>query len=403
MIGLEEVDEARERIGSVARTTPLDYSHTFTEMTGAEVYLKMENHQRTGSFKIRGATNRIRTLTETEQEAGVVTASAGNHAQGVALAATRSGVDAKVVMPETAPVAKVKATEGYGGDAILYGSVYDDAEARARQIANNESRTYIPAFNDWQVIAGQGTLGLELIEADVDIDTVIVPIGGGGLIAGVATAIKAHDDSVRVIGVEAAGADSTTRALADGSPTEIDSARTVADGIATKKVGEKPLTVIENKVDEIVRVTDEQMAVAVMHALERSKTLLEGAGAAPLAAVLYDRFGYDTGEVIVPVLSGGNIDINTLSKLLLHGLVETGRYLRIRTTLPDIPGALDELVGIISNTKANIHSVDHDRTSRDIGMERAVVELDLETRGTEHVEELLSVLEEEGYEVKVMM
>ncbi|WP_411967838.1 threonine ammonia-lyase [Haloferax sp. YSSS75] len=402
MLSLSNVQDARERVEAVARRTPLEYSHTFSDMTGAEVHLKLENFQRTGSFKIRGAMNRITTLSDDEQRAGVVTASAGNHAQGVALAATRAGVDSKIVMPEYAPITKVKATERYGGDVVLYGADYDEAQAKAHEIEREEGRTYVHAFDDEYVMAGQGTIGLEIAEDCPDLDTVVVPIGGGGLISGIATAIKEQYPDVRVVGVQAEQASSAADSLDKGTVQVLDEVDTIADGIAVRRIGDTTFEVIQERVDEIVTVSDEEIAVALTYLLERSKTLVEGAGAVALAALIFEKFDYEADEVIVPALCGGNIDMNTLTTVVMRGLVETGRYLKIRTELKDRPGSLENLIGIIAEEKANIYAVRHDRTSRKIALNATEVEIDLEMRGPDHVDSLLAALRADGYEVEVL-
>jgi threonine dehydratase len=403
MLSLDDVLAAKPRVETVARRTPLEPSQTFSRMTGADVRLKLENFQRTGSFKIRGATNRIATLSQAETEAGVVTASAGNHAQGVALAASRAGVDSTIVMPEYAPIAKVNATRRYGGEVVLHGVDYSEAQAKAHEIEAEDGRTYVHAFDDPAVMAGQGTLGLEILEQCPDVETVVVGIGGGGLISGIATAIKATSPETRVVGVQAAGASSLADSLDKGEIVEIDEVDTIADGIATRRVGDATFEVIRERVDEVVTVDDEAIAMAVTHLLERSKTLVEGAGAVPLAAVLTEAFDYDDDEIIVPALCGGNIDLNVLTTVLMRGLVETGRYLRIRTILKDRPGALLHLTEILTDHRTNIHAIHHDRTSKDVAMSAAEVELDLETRGEEHVAELLAALRDHGYEVEVLV
>ncbi|MFP9061918.1 threonine ammonia-lyase [Natrialbaceae archaeon A-chndr2] len=403
MLDRTAILEAAERVRETSRHTPLSYSYTYSNMTGAEVHLKLENFQRTGAFKIRGATNRIQTLSPDEQAAGVVTASAGNHAQGVALAATRADVDSKIVMPENAPISKVKATQSYGAEVVLSGADYDEAAERAHEIEREEGRTYVHAFDDEFVMAGQGTIGLEILEDCPDVDTVVVPIGGGGLISGIATAIKTEKPDVRIIGVQSAGASSVASSLEKGEVVSLDGVDTIADGIATRSVGEKTFPIIQERVDEVVTVTDEQIAMAVVHLLERSKTVVEGAGAVALAALLFDRFEYEPGEVIVPALCGGNIDLNMLTTVIVRGLVETGRYLKIKTVLKDRPGALEDLLAILSGHRANIYAIQHDRTSRDIGMSDTEVEIDLETRGHDHVEALLEALESEGYAVEVLI
>ena len=402
MLELEDILTARERVTETSRKTPLSYSYTFSEMTGADIHLKQEMLQRTGAFKIRGATNRIATLSEADRQAGVVTASAGNHAQGVALAATRMGVDATVVMPEDAPISKVKATRSYGADVELHGIDYDEAERRARQLEREEGRYYLHAFDDWEVMAGQGTIGLEIYDELPDVETVVVPIGGGGLIAGIATALKGLNSDIRVIGVQADGASSVNESLERGERIERDGVDTIADGIATRKVGEKTFEVIKERVDEVVTVSDADIAVAVVTLLERAKTLVEGAGAVPLAAILAEEFAYEPGEVIVPALCGGNIDMNTLTTVIVRGLIETGRYLRIRTVLPDRPGALQSFVDIVSEEEANIYAIQHDRTSRDVSMDDAEIEVDMETRGPEHVLSVIEALEAGGYEIDIL-
>ena len=403
MIELADVLDARDRVAETARHTPLEYSHTFSEMTGADVHLKLETFQRTGSFKIRGATNRIATLSPAEQAAGVVTASAGNHAQGVALAATRMGVDATVVMPETAPVSKVQATRNYGAEVVLHGDDYSEAADHAHELEREGGRTYVHAFDDPAVMAGQGTLGLEIYEDLPEVETVVCSIGGGGLVSGVATALKGKRDDIRVVGVQAEGAASAAESIAKGEIVEREGVNTIADGIATRRVGDRPFEVIEERVDEVVTVSDSEIAVAVTKLLERSKTLVEGAGAVPLAAILEAKFDYDDEEVIVPGLCGGNIDLNVLTTVIMRGLVETGRYLRVRTVLTDRPGALEELTDILSRNHANIYAIQHDRTSRDVAMNDAEVELDLETRGHDHVTALLDALEDHGYETEVLV
>jgi threonine dehydratase len=403
MLDLADVLDARDRVAETSRHTPLDYTHTFSAMTGADVHLKLETFQRTGAFKIRGATNRIATLSADQRETGVVTASAGNHAQGVALAATRAGVDATIVMPEHAPVSKVEATRAYGAEVVLDGVDYDAAAERAHDLERAEGRYYLHAFDDWAVMAGQGTIGLEVLEDLPSVETVVVPVGGGGLISGIATALKGKRPDVRVVGVQAEGAASLPPSLASGERETLDAVDTIADGIATRSVGEKTFAVIRDRVDEVVTVSDDEIAVAVTNLLERGKTLVEPAGAVPLAALLEDRFDYADGETVVPILSGGNVDLNTLTTIILRGLVATGRYLRIRTVLADRPGALEGLIEVISAQDANIYAIRHDRTSRDVGMDDAEVELDLETRGPDHVESLRAALAEAGYAVDVLV
>ncbi|EMA61334.1 threonine dehydratase [Halorubrum distributum JCM 13561] len=402
MLSLADIREARERVSGVARHTPLERSRSFSEMSGADLHLKLENFQRTGAFKIRGAMNRIQTLSDAEREAGVVTASAGNHAQGVALAASRAGVDATVVMPKFAPVSKVKATRGYGASVRLEGVDYDEAQAYAHRLEQEEDRTYVHAFDDPVVMAGQGTLGLEIVDDCPELDTVVVPIGGGGLISGVAVAIKAQLPDVRVVGVQAEGAASAAKSLEAGEVTEIDSVDTIADGIATRSVGEETLEVMAEYVDEVVTVDDREIALALTLLLERAKTLVEGAGAVALAAVLSDAFEYDDGETIVAALCGGNIDLNRLGTVIRRGLVQMGRYLKITIDLKDRPGELERVSSIVARTGANVYAVHHDRTSRDVAVNAAELELELETDDAEHAADIVDALEAEGYEVEIL-
>jgi threonine dehydratase len=401
MLSYEDVLAAREHVEQVAVRTPVNYSHSFSELTGAAINLKLENTQRTGAFKIRGAMNRIAALTDEERERGVVTASAGNHAQGVALAATRAGVDSTIVMPKYAPVSKVEATRRYGGEVVLHGIDYDEAQAHAHEIEREQDKVYVHAFEDERVMAGQGTIGLEIAKQCPDVDTVVVPIGGGGLISGVATALKGALDDVRVVGVQAAGADSAARSVREGRRVELSGVDTVADGIAVREVGEHTFPYISERVDEVVTVDDEAIAETLTLLLERSKTVVEGAGAVALAAVLEERFEYEEGEVIVPALCGGNIDMNTLITVILRGLVRMGRYLKVSLELKDRPGELERVAGIIAREDANVYALSHDRTSRDIAVDAADLEIELETHGHEHAAEVVAALEEAGYEVEV--
>ena len=402
MLDLDAIYEARDRVTETTRRTPQEYSYALSRLTGAEVHPKLETFQRTGSFKLRGATNRIAALSGTEREAGVVTASAGNHAQGVALAATRIGVDSTIVMPKHAPISKVNATREYGANVVLHGEDYDEAAERAHEIEREEGRLYVHAFDDELVMAGQGTMGLEIVEDCPEVETVVVGIGGGGLISGVATAVKGLDPEIRVIGVQAEGASSVVESLDRGEIYEREAVDTIADGIATRRVGDLAFEHIQERVDEVVTVSDPEIALAITTLLERGKTLVEGAGAVPLAAVLAERFEFEEEETIVPALCGGNIDLNVLTTVIMRGLVETGRYLKFRTVLRDRPGALQQLIDVIAGHEANIYGIQHDRTSRDIGMNAAEVVIDVETRGHDHVERLVAALRENDYRVELL-
>jgi len=401
MLSLSDIEAARDRVSDVALETALGYQRNFSRMTGADVQVKFENSQRTGSFKIRGATNRIRKLTEEERADGVITASAGNHAQGVALAARHSDVDALIVMPEFAPISKVNATRSYGAEVELYGEDYADAQARAHELGDQSDRTYVHAYEDRDVQAGQGTIGLEIVDQCPEVDTVVVPIGGGGLISGIATAVKGRKPDTRVIGVQAEGAATVANSLDKGATEELDSVDTIADGIATGAVGEHTLPIIDERVDEIVMVDDSQIASAMVLLLERAKTLVEGAGAVPIAALMENKFDYEEDETIVPVLSGGNIDLNLLTTVLSRGLVDRGRFVKLRTVMKDRPGALEEFLDIVADSGANIYEINHDRARQSFAIDATEIEIDLETRGHEHVDEILSELRAAGFQVEV--
>lgn len=320
MIEAADLLAARDRFGDVVRRSPLVRSTTFSGWADAEVHLKLEAFQRTGSFKIRGAMNRISTLAAAEADAGVVTASGGNHAQGVALAAAMQGIESVIVMPEETSRSKVRATAGYGADVRLHGETYNAAAARAHEIERETGRTYIHAFEDPAVIAGQGTVGLEILEDLPTVGTIAVPIGGGGLIGGIATAAAGHDRPVRVVGVQAAGATAAERSVHAGRVVELEEVSTIAEGMATRHIGEHTLELIQARVDDLVTVTDEEMTAAIGLLLDRSKTLAEPAGAAAVAALLAGRLSLDTGEVVVPLVSGGNLDLEDLARMAESGV-----------------------------------------------------------------------------------
>lgn len=395
LISLAEIREASASLKTVAHRTPLDRSSTFSQMTGQSVYLKLENLQKTGSFKLRGAYNKIRQLGTKEAKQGVIAASAGNHAQGVAFAATHAGIRSVIVMPETAPLSKVAATRGYGAEVVLSGTSYDEAYARAREIGNQQGLTFVHAFNDLQVMAGQGTLGLELLEELPEISTVVVPIGGGGLISGVATAIKELMPRVKVIGVQASGADAMARSKRAGKLTPTESATTIADGIAVKSPGDLTFEVIDRYVDEIVTVDDEAIAEAILMLLERAKLVVEGAGAIGLAALLGENIK-STGPVAC-VISGGNIDVNFIARIIERGLVKTGRRVIITTRVLDRPGSLQRLLAAIATNRGNVLYVHHDRIQHDVPLGQAKVQVSLETRDEAHTQEILAALTAEGY------
>lgn len=397
MINLEDVEEAHELIRGVVKKTPLRYSNFFSDKYEGKIYLKLENLQYTGAFKIRGAYNKIKNLSDKNKK--VVAASAGNHAQGVALAASEAGVDAKVVMPRGAPISKIEATKDYGAEVELYGIDYDEAQQRAKEIQIEEKRELIHPFDDPYVQAGQGTLGLEILE-ELSPDVMIVPIGGGGLISGISTAVKDKKPETRIIGVEAEGAASVLKSLEENRVYERDSVSTISDGIATRKIAESTLEIIKNRVDDMVEVTDDKTADSILHLLEREKTVAEGAGAVSVAAL--ERLNISPGETVVCNICGGNIDSNVLSQVITRGLMNAGRYLKFRTVLKDKPGSLAEISKLISEENSNIYAIHHHRMAKDIAVNAAEVEFQLETRNREHANKIVRKLENAGYEIDVI-
>lgn len=393
---LEKIEEARRRLAGVAHRTPLDFSTTFSEMAGNYVYLKMENMQKTGSFKIRGAYNKVMSLGKEERKRGVITASAGNHAQGVAYAATRAGLPCTIVMPEGAPISKVMATRGYGAEVVLAGGGYDEAYRTAVELQIKSGATFVHGFDDVEVIAGQGTIGLELLEELPDLEAVLVPVGGGGLIAGISFAVKKVKPGVRVIGVQSAGAPAMCLSYNTCSLTESLCTSTFADGIAIRRPGTLNFAVIRETVDEMVTVDDEEIASAILMLLERTKIVVEGAGAVGLAALIHKKT-FLTGAKTAVVLSGGNIDVNILSIIIERGLAKSGRYVRLRTVVTDQPGNLQKLLATVADARANVISVTHDRIKPHIPLKQAEVELALETRNQEHVEQIIEHLSRIGY------
>jgi threonine dehydratase len=396
LVTIDAVREAAARLRGVLNVTPVERSRAIGEHVGAEVRLKCENLQRTGSFKLRGAYNRIAKLTPEERERGVVCASAGNHAQGVALAASLQGVDAKVFMPTEAPLPKLMATQGYGAEVELVGASFDDALAAAQVAAERDGRVFVHPFDHPDIIAGQGTVGLELIEQIPDVATVLVCLGGGGLLSGIAVAVRALKPDVRIVGIQAAGCDTFRASLDAGHPVSIPLAETIADGIAVKRPGELTLAHVDALVDEVVTVTDDELARAVVLLLERSKLVVEPSGAAGVAALLEHRIGPVDGPVAV-TLSGGNIDPLVLQHLVTGGLTTEGRYATIRTRVADRPGALSALLQLVADMRANVVGISHHRLERRLRVGQVEVVLELETRGHDHVAKLRAALAEAGY------
>ncbi|TEB17184.1 L-threonine dehydratase catabolic TdcB [Pelotomaculum sp. FP] len=396
VLTLDMVRVARQRMAGAAHITPLEYSHTFSRLTGNNVFLKLENTQKTGSFKIRGAYNKVMSLSGEEKARGVIAASAGNHAQGVAYAAARAGLTSAIVMPEGAPISKIMAARGYGAQVILAGGGYDEAYHRALELQATSGATFIHGFDDVEIMAGQGTIALELLEQMPDLEAVLVPVGGGGLIAGISLAIKKSKPSVRIIGVQAGGAPAMYRSYREGALIESSNTSTFADGIAIRRPGKLAFEIIRSYVDDIITVDDEEIAGAILMLLERSKLVVEGAGAVGLASLIYHKTSL-TGANTAVVLSGGNIDVNILSIIIERGLAKSGRYVRLRTTLTDRPGSLQKLLSVVAQTHANVISINHDRIRPGIPLKQAEVQLDLETRDQEHIQEIVSILKKSNY------
>ncbi|MDD1653454.1 MAG: threonine ammonia-lyase [Methanomicrobiales archaeon] len=398
MVSLPDIEAARTLIRPHVIRTPLVHSPTLSGMAGAEVFLKLEAMQKGGSFKIRGALTHILSRRGEMGTGGVVAASAGNHAQGVALAARLAGVPATVVMPEWASISKQAATRAYGAEVILHGTSLEESLDRARELAG-EGRTMVHAYNDPLVIAGQGTIGLEILEDLPTVDQVIVPVGGGGLIAGIAIAIRGRNPGVRVTGVQAAACPSAVEALGAGKPVTVESRRTLADGIRVRRVGDIPFPVIRDLVDRVVLVGEDAIADAMLLLLERKKVLAEGAGAAPLAALLSGSAGIAPGSRVVLVVSGGNLDIPLLERVIRRGLVRTGRVLHLTATLEDAPGILASMLTVIGSQGGNILHIHHGRGDPGISVTAVRLDLVIETRGPDHSRRIMDELEREGYTV----
>ncbi len=395
---LADVVAARARLRDFVYYSPCARSEMLSKLTGLSVYLKLENLQMTGSFKERGALNRLAMLSAEEAARGVVAASAGNHAQGVAYHATRRGIRSRIVMPLPTPLVKVTATRGFGAEVILFGANYDEACEEATRLCHAEGMTFIHPFDDAAVMAGQGTIGLELLEQVEGLEAVVVPIGGGGLIGGIGCAIKESRPEVKVIGVQTARLPSMVAAMERHGPVTIERATTIADGIAVRRAGDITFPVVERYVDEVVTVEEDEIASAILLLLEREKTLAEGAGATALAAVLQGR-----SRVLAPgmktavLVCGGNIDVTLLSRIIERGLVEDGRLILLRIHLLDKPGALSELTKLIASHQVNIVNTLYNRAYYGVNLGDTVIDITMETRGREQVAELLDALTSEGY------
>ena len=399
-VSRNDIIDARERLAPVVLGSPCPYSEPLSTLTGCQLYLKLENLQPTGSFKVRGSSNKMQQLSDAERAAGVITASAGNHAQGVAYAAAQCGILATVVMPETAPLSKIEGTRALGATIELHGEGFDDASTRARQLAEEAGATFIHAFDDPQVIAGQGTAGLEILEQIPELDAIIVPVGGGGLIGGIALALSERRPRPRIIGVQAAQMPAMCRSLEKGKILALPHANTIADGISVPRVGEHTFPLVRRYVDELVTVTEEELASALMVLLEREKTLAEGAGVAGFAALYNNHIDGLRGKRVVVVISGGNIDMTTLSKILERGLEKDGRLTELKVVVPDKPGGIAGMSAVVADQSGNILHISQNRSFTDTRLGEVEVDMVLETRGGTHAQSIIDALRKNGYQVK---
>lgn len=399
-ISIDDIRLAAERGRDVVRHTALLRSDTFSAMAGCTVYLKAENLQATGSFKIRGAINKMASFTPEQRARGVVAASMGNHAQGVAYAATHFGIRSTIVMPLTAPLSKYNATRNYGADVILYGDSIEECLVEAQRVVRETGAVLIHAYDDWEIIAGQGTLGLEVLADLPDADAILVPVGGGGLISGVAIAAKALRPDIRIIGVQAAGCASFPAALAAGAPVPLGTASTIADGIRVKQPGEKTFDVVRALVNQVMTVDDEAISLAIVQLLERRKLVVEGAGASSLAALLSRNHGLPRAARTVAVLAGGNIDVTLIGRIIDYGLAIFGRFLMIEVTVPDTPNQLANVLQVCGEMGANISQIEHFRGEMYIPVGYTRILIGMETRDAQHQASVVHTLRERAYIVR---
>ena len=399
-VTLQDIKDAKETIKDIVKKTDILESAKLSAMTGANVFYKCENLQKTGSFKVRGACNKIANLTDEEKANGVIASSAGNHAQGVALGAKMTGIKATIVMPATAPLAKVTATKGYGAEVVLNGLVYDDAYAKAVELQKETGATFLHPFDDKYVIAGQGTIGLEILEQlDGNVDTIVCPIGGGGIIAGIAVAAKGINPNIKIVGVQTANIPSIQESMKNGEVTTEFKATTIADGIAVKTPGNVTFEIIKELVDEVIVVEEDEIAQGMLFLMENQKVVAEGSGAVSTAALLSGKYVPQKDENVVCVISGGNVDVNTLYRVIGTALTKEGRRYAFNTVIQDKPGGLAELTKIISEHDANILNVNLSRSSMGGGLGRLTTEMVLETFNQEHIDKLKAAITKAGFEI----
>jgi len=399
MITLKDIEEAKKTLNGVIHNTPLAHAPILSKQLNSNIYLKKENLQLTGSFKIRGAFNKISSLNDAEKKAGVVAASAGNHAQGVAYSAKYFGIDATIVMPEATPLIKVSGVKSYGAKVVLKGANYDEAYVEALKISKEENKTFVHPFNDDKIIAGQGTLALEILEQLEDIDTIVIAIGGGGLITGMSTVIRALKPEIKIIGVVPCGANAMKKSYDSKSIINSKSVKTIADGIAVRDVTPRMYDYVSSLVDEIIEVEEQEIASAILFLLEKQKIVVEGAGAVGLAAIMHDKIDVKNKNVVL-ALSGGNIDVTMLSLIIEKGLVQSNRKINMIIKLVDKPGSLMNLTNIFDSLDANIVQMDFDRNSLELEFGEANLTISVETKGIEHQEVLRNKLKESNYKFK---
>lgn len=399
MLTLDKIYHAEKVLKDITRDTDVIFSHVLSSMTDYEIYLKPENLQRTGSFKVRGAYYKISQLTEEEKSKGVIACSAGNHAQGVAVASKKFGIKAKICMPEGAPISKIEATKSYGAEVVLVPGVYDDAHKEAERLQKEFGYTFIHPFDDEDVIAGQGTIGLEIMRQLSDVDVVVVPVGGGGLISGISFAVKSLNPKIKVYGVQADGAPSMVNSFHDGKIEMLPSVSTIADGIAVKEPGSITFKMCSEYVDDIVSVTDDQISTAILALIEKQKMIAEGAGAVSLAAVMFNKIPDLQGKKVCCIISGGNIDVTILSRVINRGLLKTGRNCTLTIDLMDRPGQLAKVTSIISKCGANLTSVLHDRSTEGTSINGCYISVSLETKNFQHINEIKRELLTQGFKL----
>ncbi len=396
----KEIELAAKRLKGHIHNVKLTCSNTFSKMSNSELYLKCENRQKTGSFKVRGALNKLSKLKDEGIVTEVIASSAGNHAQGVSYGSNILGMHATIVMPKSTPIAKVMATQGYGADVVLAGDNYDECYQEALRLQEEKNATFIHPYNDEDVIAGQGTIAYEILQDLPNVDVIVVPAGGGGLLAGIAYYVKAINPRVKVVGVQAAGADAIKQSHEQKTRVCTNKVNTIADGIAVMCPGEKSVDLILNYVDEMVTVSDDEIADAILLLLEREKQVVEPAGASSLAAVLNNKIDVE-GKRVVCVLSGGNIDVSFIHKVVEKGLVKRGRKMRFKTTMLDVPGSLERLTKALREQNANIIGIQYDRIQEDLNLNETILHMSVEVSSKEHGEDLVKILKEKGYKITI--